>query len=297
MLYLVTAILPTPVAYIVADRRLDLSIAILDISMLHLHEETIPELMNYLARAINADAYIKHPIIVDQKSLVVLDGVHRVAALGKIGVRRVPACLVDYGNSAIQVLSWYRTITNSSNADKILGQIKKTDCTLESTEEKPEHLIGVSPTVAALLFRSQTFLVNHPFRHLQEAYDVIGRIEERLTGAGFKVRYEAQQDALENLRRKLASAVLCTPTISKEEIIKSALSKRIFAWKATRHVIPARPLSVNAPLILLRDRNKSLSQVNDGLRHLLKERKLRRLPAGSVVDGRRYEEELYVFEE
>lgn len=54
-------------------------------SLLCLHEETIPELLERLTQHIQLDGYVKHPIIVDEKSFVVLDGTHRVVALKKLG--------------------------------------------------------------------------------------------------------------------------------------------------------------------------------------------------------------------
>jgi len=69
----------------------------------------------------------------------------------------------------------------------------------------------------------------------------------------------------------------------------------VFSYKATRHIIPARPLYVNAPLSLLKNDNRPLSEVNDELRLMLQKRHLTHVPAGSLLNGRRYEEDLYIF--
>jgi len=289
--------LPVSAAYFVADKRVNLDIAIVDVESLHMHEETVPELVDQLVRSFRSDECVKHPIIVDKESMVVLDGVHRVVALRRLGVRRVPACLIDYNNPAIEVLSWYRSITGVSKPQELFSQVKKAGCNVRQVGEFHRKKLGVPPIVALLKFPNQTFLVNCIFSSLSKAYDLIGHIEERLIAAGFTVRYETERDALQNLQEGQVDAVLCTPVISKEEIIKSALSGRVLAWKATRHVIPARPLNVNVPLGLLRNKEKSLAEVNIDLRRLLRSRIMKRLPSGSVVDGRRYEEELYVFEE
>lgn len=296
-LNLVNHVLRVPAAYAITGKRLNLNIAIVEASLLHMHEEIIPALLDELARSIELDGRVKNPIIVDETSLVVLDGVHRVAALQKLGINRVPACLVDYSNPAIQVLSWYRSVIGAQNPSEVTARVKSAGCVLKQTDVFNRKVIGFSPTVAILKFRDQTFLVNCLFTHLSETYDIIGRIEERLKAAGFSVRYETEQDALENLEENRVDAVLCTPKISKEEIVESALSGRVYEWKATRHVIPSRPLNVNVPLSLLKDKNRSLPEANDELKRLLQSRRLKGLPSGSIVDGRRYEEELYVFEE
>ncbi len=65
-------------AYVVKSKQLDLYIAIVDINSLHLHEDVIPELLQHLVESIESDGYVRHPIVVDKGTLVVLDGVHRI---------------------------------------------------------------------------------------------------------------------------------------------------------------------------------------------------------------------------
>jgi len=289
--------LAQPAAYAVKSERLSLNAAILDIDSLHLHEETIPELVEQLAWSIKADGCVKHPIIVDTESLVVLDGVHRVAALKKLRIKRTPACLVDYTNPNIKVCSWYRTITDAASPEHVLKQVERTGNAVTEIQRFHENTIGVPPTVAAIRFRHKTFLVNSSFQNLREAYDIIGRIEERMKRSGLRIKYETESDALEDLQKGRVNVVLCTPWIGKKEIIEAALSGQVFASKATRHILPARLMNLNVPLNLLRDEKRPLSQVNEELNRMLQKRHLKKLPPGSVLDGRRYEEELYVFEE
>lgn len=290
-------LLSMPIAYVVSDKRLRLDIAIVDIDSLHLHEDVVQELVRYLMLSIKTDGYVRHPIIVDRKSLIVLDGVHRVVALKKLGIQRVPACLVDYSSPTIQVLNWYRTMTGASDIESALSEIQMKGCDVEKIGAVAERTLGISPAVAAVRSRKQTLLIKCPFNNLQEDYKFIGKLEERFKAIGVRIRYETERDALDGLRKGRIDAVMYTPKVSKDEIIKSALSAHSFAWKATRHVIPARPVNVNVPLRLLRERDMSLTQANEELRSMLLKKKLIRLPAGSVIDGRRYEEELYAFEE
>jgi len=284
------------VAYVVTNERLKLHIAILDINSLHLHEEIIPELVKQLVRSIKAEGCVRNPIIVDKESLVVLDGVHRVAALEELRIKRVPACLVDYNSPNIKVCSWYRTIS-ASTPERILTHVKQTGSSVKKVEEFDENIVGVSPTVAAIKFGNQTFLVNSSFRSLKEAYKIIQRIEEHLKASGLRVKYETELDALRNLRERRVDAVLCPPRLSKKEIVEAAVSGQVFAYKATRHIIPARPMRLNVPLNLLRDEKRPLTEVNGELQRMLQKRHVKRVPSGSLLDGRRYEEELYIFEE
>ena len=276
---------------------MNLYIAILNTSDLHLHEEIIPNLLNELARSIELDGCLKHPIIVDKRSLVVLDGMHRVAALERLGCKRIPACLVDYENSAITVGCWYRALKGARALEHLNTQVKDLDLTIEEVRKIEDTKIGVSPIVAAVRNWKKAFLIRSPFRSLKEAYDIIKQIEEGLKKFALEVAYETELDALSKLRDHEVDVVLLTPRVTKGSIITTALSGSVFSFKTTRHVIPARPLYLNVPLGLLRNGEKSINEVNNELRGMLQRRHLKHVAAGSVLDGRRYEEDLYLFEE
>ena len=283
-----------PIAYTIINERLNLYIAIRDIDSLHLHEETIPELLQQLAHTIEADGHVRNPIIVDKESLVVLDGMHRIAALEKLGAKRIPVCLIDYENPNVVVCSWYRTIADASGVNQILTLVVQAGNTVRKMSE---NKIGVSPVVAAIKFRSKTYVLYSHFQNMREAYDIIERVEELLEKNGFKIDHETEINALQQLRKGQVDAVICTPALSKKEIVESALSGQVFAHKTTRHVIPARPLGLNVPLNLLKDEKKSLMDVNEELNRMLQHRHLRRVQPGVPLNGRNSEEEFYVFEE
>ncbi len=285
----------TPTACTIRDGTFDLTLAIVDISSLHVHEETIPALARYLADLIAADGYVKDPIVVDKKTLTVLDGVHRVAALRKLGIPRIPACLVDYMSPRIRVSNWYRTITDTSRTETTIKNIRLQNATIETTQKRRTEFIGRSPYVAAIRFRNKTLLAKSKFRNLREAYKIIQEIENKLQYAGLRIKYETEKDALKSLRKGNADAVICTPKLTKQKIVKAAMSDFVLAPKTTRHIIPARPMRLNVPLSLLKNK-KSLAEINALMRNMLQSKRLRTLPLGSVLDGRRYEEQLHIFE-
>jgi len=278
------------------NERLNLRIAIVEINSLLLHEETILALLEQLKHCIKKDGCLKHPIIVDAESLLVLDGVHRVAALKKLGYKRIPACLVDYKSPAIQICNWYRTIGRVNTLESLLSEVKQVANSVESVAQIDEGFIGRSPVAAALKTVNESFLVNHPFESLKEAYDIVKCVEERLRTVGFYVGYETESDAKQRLKKHQADAVLYTPRLTKQAIIEAARSGKIFTYKATRHIIPARPLHLCVPLHLLKD-NRPIREQNEMLKSILLKKKVKHLPSGSLFEGRRYEEDIYVFEE
>jgi len=89
-------------------------------------------------------------------------------------------------------------------------------------------------------------------------------------------------------------AVIWTPHISKEMVVGAVRQGKRFTPKATRHLIPARPLNVNVPIGLFRE-DISLEEINTAFSEFLSEKSLRRFPPGQIINGRYYEEELFVF--
>ena len=77
-------------------------------------------------------------------------------------------------------------------------------------------------------------------------------------------------------------------------VVDAAKKEKVFAPKTTRHLIPARPLNVNVPTRWLNE-DVSLEEINQRFSHFLKQKDVRRLGPGQVVNGRYYEEELFVF--
>ena len=285
--------------YTIYHEKLSLHLKIVDINSLFLHEETIPEMLEKLAAEIRMDEALRHPVIVDKESFVVLDGMHRVAALKLLSCRRIPVCLVNYKSPSISVGAWYRTITAANNysIDKMLEEMSSLGFNIEKVYLEPDDKIGKNDIVAAIKTRENTYLICHSFGNLKEAYDYIKLIENRLKQLNFKVNYDTEADSFKKLKEGIVDAVLLTPKLSKDEIVKTALSGEVFAHKATRHIIPARPLYVNVPLELLILENLSLKQANEEFRKMLMKKKLKMIPAGSFIENRRYEEDVYLFED
>jgi len=202
-------------SYVISHEKMKLYITILDINSLYLHEEIIPNVLNQLTRAIELDGYLKHPVIADKESRVVLDGMHRVAALKELGHKRIPVCLVDYENPAISLGSWYRAIKGAEASDRIIAEVKRANLSLREVGEIEAADIGVCPTVAAMKDREKAFLICSYFQSLKEAYDIIKRVENGLRDFALEIGYETELDALKKLREGKVDVVLLTPGLPK----------------------------------------------------------------------------------
>lgn len=281
-------------SFLIPHSELTLEIKCLDLEDVRIHEEIIPEILERLADSIENDRVLKHPVIVDAASHVVLDGMHRVAATKMIGCVRIVCCLVDYMDKRIKIGRWYRTVTGKAvNRSRDLlneASIPQMAC-LRSCQEH----VDAGEAEAAIEAPKTHILIPSSNRGLIEAYRTVKRLEEIFRNHGCSIDYNTEADALARLKDGKTDAVLLTPLIDKGTVVAEALKGNVFVHKATRHVIPARPLNIDVPLELLRDGRLPLEVVNFRLSEILRGRVLTRFPANSLIDGRRYEEETFVF--
>ncbi|MDX1534220.1 MAG: ParB/RepB/Spo0J family partition protein [Thermoplasmata archaeon] len=85
---------------------LDVTFTVLKARLLKPHEEFRLELLEETRAAIEADGYVREPLLVEQEHYVILDGHHRYGALLALGIEWVPVYLVDYDDDAVRVETW-----------------------------------------------------------------------------------------------------------------------------------------------------------------------------------------------
>lgn len=280
----------------IRHKGLTLEIAVIKADELHPHEETLQPIVNKLMERIKQDQFIKHPIIVDKNTLTVLDGTHRLVALKNLDCKWIPVCLVNYKNPKIRVNSWYRTIANLKQECELPFIFKQLQLkVIETTQKEAEETVRSGNAPASIITKQTGFLIKSKLMTLRNRYNIVRRLEEAAIDAGATINYNTPDDAKSFLKKGIVEAIIVVPKVSKEAVVAAALNNRVFARKATRHIIPARPLNLAIALSILKNRN--LAQVRKKLIELLHQKRLKHLPAGSTVGGRTYEEEVYLFEE
>lgn len=82
----------------------DARVTLLRVDELMPHEKGSPLYFELLKKEILKDSVLKYPIIVDEKTHVILDGMHRWLALKSLGYELIPVILVDvFKNQKIRV--------------------------------------------------------------------------------------------------------------------------------------------------------------------------------------------------
>jgi len=88
----------------ISTEKSNLKIVLLPIDELKPHEKGSPVYLKLLKKEILGDGVLKYPIIADEKTRVILDGMHRWLALKSLGYTLIPVILVDiFQNPKIRV--------------------------------------------------------------------------------------------------------------------------------------------------------------------------------------------------
>ncbi len=277
--------------YLIKHEKLDLRIRLHPSDSLLLHEETIPYRVAELKESFKRDTVVKDPIIVDDGSSVVLDGMHRVAALRELGCMCVPVCAVDYSDPSIKVAVWYRALIGSVSPDQFQAALSSLGIKIERYLVDKE---GIKKTVPpSTLFASGECL------RLSScdlgSYQIVKTTEGHARDLGLTIVFETEHDALEKLLNTKVDAIITVPSIDKKSVREAGLMGRLYPHKLTRHIIPARPLGVNTPLATLIDEKTTLKEKNQRFVANLQARGIVRNTAGAIIEGRRYEEETFIF--
>lgn len=268
-----------------------MDIVLVELEELNLHEEVDPRVLRRLLTEIEEDEALWCPVIVDRESMVVLDGTHRVNALRNLGCKYACAYFVDYSDPEICVERWFRGIPEHLPKEKVEEIAEGLGMTLIPLD--PSKVNDVNYPVLRL--RDGTSFALVPGTDSMKSYNTLCRFEQKLETTGYGIDYDNENNAEEKLTRSAVSAVLQPPALVKEQVVSSAVRGQTLACKATRHVIPERPVGLDVPLKLLKNHEISLEEANARLTALIERKKTEDMPPGTLWRGRRYDERTRLF--
>lgn len=279
--------------------RLDLEIVRVD--SLLLHEETLPELGESLLSEFNQCACLRNPIIIDRNHIV-LDGNHRAFAFQQLKFRYMPVCKIDYFSRHSRLRYWFRLLGNVGDRELLEKIIAARGGNFQPVADKEALRRTMEDNLFSCGIQQGGFyaLLSFPEDKLKDAvsaYAVLQEIQDQLVREGVDLEYIPCQSVDDSdFCRDLEDdkVIIWTPLITKKMVIDAAKEAQTFAPKSTRHLIPARPLHVDVPTDWCRE-DVPLQEINRRFYDFLNKKRLKRFAPGQVIDGRYYEEELFVF--
>lgn len=258
------------------------------------HEEVMQSVVELLANEVHSERRIRDPLMVDRKDHVILDGMHRFSSLRLLNCRFVPCCLIDYDSPQIRVGSWFR-LFNVERLETLAEQLLS-EAQLKYSRNFIDIGSGKLNPLTILATHSAEYSLREQLDPIQRARIAVS-LEKAMLCKGHDVTYASEIVAIEELRSGTANFIVPVPIFTKQQVRECGLTGHLLPHKVTRHVIPSRPLAINVPFSLLTDETISQAHADEKLGELLSTRRVERKPPGSIVDGRRYQEELLVFSE
>lgn len=239
----------------------DLRVVALD--KVYIHEEIFTEKVKIIVKLMEYSGVQKNPILCVEHDgkYVVIDGMHRVAALKDLGCANAGICVKDYYDERLTLGGWAVLFYDIPKKKNYL------DLILFITNTKMERM-PIDQGIEAVHSREAYFTIL--FKDDDEAYVFVDKTNHKIPTKDLMAvdknvminieqkeiahRFITDKGALDIFKKdKDASAVMIRPIYHKDEVIEFALKKQLFPQKSTRHEIPERPLWLNLPLAMLRE--------------------------------------------
>lgn len=280
---------------------LKLELEVVRVDSLFQHEEILPYVADKLIFEFKNWTNLQNPVIVD-KNHIVLDGNHRVFVFKKLKFKYIPVCKVDYLNEVIQLRYWFRLLGRIESLESLKQIINDMNGSFREVSDREALRKALESNNLSCGIQQGNLYASVSFNEkivsdAVSAYDVLEKIQGKLLQNGMKIEYIPCQSVHESKfcdELKDSEAIIWTPQITKEMVVNAVKKNKRFAPKATRHLIRVRPLNVNVPTYWFKE-DISLEEINKRFLKLLERKNLKRFGPGQVVDGRYYEEELFIF--
>lgn len=285
----------------IKTESLELKLEVVPVNSLLLHEETLPQLAHKLLFEFKNWSHLQNPIIVDENHIV-LDGNHRAFAFRRLRFKYIPVCKIDYFHEKAELRYWFRLFARIENLDPLRKAVRELGGIIRDVENKERlnDLLCCDRYACGIQHRDYCATITFPRETIKDAvdaYDALEKMQKRLTEQNIEIKFIPCRNVVDNAFCKTLKddeVILWTPHMTKEMVVDAAKRGRLFAPKSSRHCIPARPLNVNVPTTWFKE-EISLEEINERFTKFLESKGLRRFGPGQVIDGRYYEEEVFVF--
>lgn len=274
------------------DQEIDLRILRLD--GLIPHEETIPTLLRTVYENLVRAGRQKDPIVVDPKSSLVLDGMHRLKALRLAKAKFALCACFDYLDDRVILQRWLRYFARPR--PKLEKQIVRLFGLVETSDYRgAARTVDQGKSPIALISRSKSYLGVEKY-DIFELYRRMGEFDSMAEKARVKLEFRPDSDGEGDVIPLSETEYAIYPIpITKRDVIRAAETEMLFPYKTTRHILPIRPMGINFPLGILQ-RAKI-----DACRRILTEtvsaRKVELVREGFSYENRTYSEQLAIFSE
>lgn len=232
----------------------------------------------------------RDPILIDAKTKLALDGMHRIKSLHSMRAKRAVCAEYDYLDDAVKLERWLRTIIAPSQklVSMIVEEFEMRSCrsfkrAIQSVERGKERI--------ALLSYKESFVGGNHWS-VREIYRKIGEIDTFCERNRIELQFSTESDKLKMFSSESVMMIF-PPKLSKTEVLSMAKQNELLPYKTTRYVVPVRPMGVHFPISRLK--HSSLSECQEELDKIVNFSKVVLEKRNSWYEGRKYSERIAIF--
>jgi len=214
---------------------------LISVNSLKLHEHHIAKRLEELEKEILNDGVIKRPIIVEETTLTVLDGTHRVTLARKLGFKKIPALLISY--ELAEIRSWARVYEGLCDIGFFVRNLVKLMKTSGNEHCNREFIVKI--------LNSYGEATDISFPNVYKLYWTIHFLDKFVKALGCEVRIIPDTEV--GTYNKKPFVAIIPPPIPKSEVLRVVREGKRFPPKSTRHVLKIQLSDVNVPLKTLYD--------------------------------------------
>ncbi|MFX0013971.1 MAG: ParB N-terminal domain-containing protein [Promethearchaeota archaeon] len=223
-------------------------IVLLNIDELYGHEETVQNQVGWLKDNLKNLGHFFRPILVVKNENVILDGHHRVVALKELGEERnakvikIPCVEIEYvDNPDIKLGTWHPFYTEKGPFN-FPFELKKMSIEWDEIENFSRDILKNPKYGFTLMTNNGKY---YCLNGTQQA--IYQKFLANFNPTAFD--YAKTIDfAIHSIENDKGSFALLRTRVTKEDVIKAAKEKRLYAPKTTRHILSFRYQDIKVPL-------------------------------------------------
>lgn len=220
----------------------DFKVELVELAHLVPHEMTIEHALETFKYAVQFDGVVRHSIILDKSSNLILDGHHRHAGLLALGFKSAPAIMIDYlDESLVSLDTWY---------PKIHRPIREIISKFEIEDLEVDECSNDNIDFEMVRGRKVTAIIGNKNGHWKVKGDrelLFSLIRENWLDD--TIYYDNAEHCVREAKQ--GEAAIISWSYTKQEVLDHVKAEKIFLPKTTRHSIHYTYPDCNFPLTRL----------------------------------------------
>jgi L-serine kinase (ADP) len=269
-----------------------IQLCIIPLDAIRPHEKTIHSLLGQIRNDMSRTGYQRDPILVDRRTRLALDGMHRIESLRSLKAKYAVCAEFDYLDESVKLERWLRTIIAPGR--KIIAQIIS-EFNMEPCQSIGSAIRRVETGRSSIaLLSSEESYVGSECLQKADLYRKIGEVDALCEKSRTELQFFPESEKL-NLFSSASVATIFPERLAKKDILRIVKRGELLPYKTTRHVVPIRPMGVYFPISCLKE--CSPSQCRKELERIVNFSKVILERRDIWYEGRRYSDRLAIFRE